>query len=296
MLLAACATPQADALRADRPAALPGSADLAYVPFIPQAEYQCGPASLAMVLRTTGSTVATDELTQQVFVPARAGSLQPEMLATARRHARLAVVLPPRLESLLAEVAAGTPVIVLQNLALPVAPVWHYAVAVGYDLEAGQIVLHSGVTPRQRMPIAVFERTWARGGHWAMVATPPAHLPATPPAERLAEAAAALERVDAAAARQAFDALTRRAPTLYAAWIGLGNTAYAGRDFSAAAAAFERATHLRPDAGDAWNNLALAWLGAGQRADARRAAQRAVELAGPRADRYRATLEAIGRM
>jgi Flp pilus assembly protein TadD len=128
-----------------------------------------------------------------------------------------------------------------------------------------------------------------------MVAAPPDLLPHTPPPERIAAAAAALERVDPAAARIAYDTLARRAPALYVAWIGSGNTAYALRDFAAAAAAFERATSLRPDAGDAWNNLALALLAAGRRDDARRAAQRAVDLGGPRAERYRATLESIGR-
>lgn len=295
LVLVGCATPQTDALLSAPPATVPGTAAVAGVPFFAQSEYQCGPAALAMALAAGGVAVTAEALTPQVFVPARAGSLQPEMLATARRHGRVAIELPPRLDALLAELAAGAPVIVLQNLSLPVAPVWHYAVAIGYDLDAREIVLHSGVTPRQRMPLAVFERTWARSGHWAMVAAPPDRLPHTPPPERIAAAAAALERVDPAAARIAYDTLARRAPALYVAWIGSGNTAYALRDFAAAAAAFERATSLRPDAGDAWNNLALALLAAGRRDDARRAAQRAVDLGGPRAERYRATLESIGR-
>jgi tetratricopeptide (TPR) repeat protein len=228
-----------------------------------------------------------------VFLPARDGSLQAEMLATARRHGRLAVALPARLEALLAEVADGRPVIVLQNLSLPIAPQWHYAVVVGYDLDRGEIVLHSGRTERQRLPLEVFEHTWARSGFWAMTADAPERLPRTPPAEALVNAAIALERVDAHAARIAYEALTRRVPSAFLAWLGLGNTAFVDADYTKAALAFERAIQLDAESGDAWNNLANAWLALGRREDALRAAQRAIAIGGPRSDRYRATLATI---
>ena len=51
----------------------------------------------------------------------------------------------PRLADLLQEVAAGHPVIVLQNLGLEWIPVWHYSVVIGYDLSRGQLVLRSGL-------------------------------------------------------------------------------------------------------------------------------------------------------
>lgn len=295
-LLAACATPpHTAALRAAPPPSLAASQRIGSVPFFAQDAYQCGPASLAMALAASGVPVTPEELKSQVYLPAREGSLQPEMLAAARRHGRLAVVLPPRLDALLAEIAAGTPVIVLQNLSLPIAPVWHYAVAIGYDLAREEIVLHSGVTADQRLPLAVFERTWARSGHWAMVATAPDRLPRTPGVDALVSAAAALERVDAAAARRAYAALVERAPMLYAAWMGLGNSAYALGDPLAAAQAFARATQLQPQAADAFNNLALALLASRRIDEARSAAERAVALGGTRIDRYRETLATIER-
>jgi tetratricopeptide (TPR) repeat protein len=291
LLLGGCAsTPQADALRGAPPPALAAPRLLAHVPFVAQDDYQCGPASLAMALAASGVAVDAQSLKAQVYLPARQGSLQPEMLATARRHGRLAVELPPRLDAVLTEVALGRPVIVLQNLALPVAPVWHYAVVIGYDLGRGEIILHSGLTERQRLHLAVFERTWARSGHWAMVATPPQALPASVSDEALLQAAAALERVNPGAAQAAFAALVERAPQLVNAWFGLGNTALAAGDAAAARAAFERAVQLEPVHADAWNNLAHALLALRQPAQAQAAARRAVELGGPRLDRYRQTL------
>lgn len=283
------------ALLAQPPAALARPVQLAQVPFFPQEAYQCGPAALAMALAASGVSVVPDALVPQVYLPAREGSLQPEMLATARRHGRLAVLLPPRLDALLAEVAAGRPVIVLQNLSLPWLPRWHYAVVIGFDLGTQSIRLHSGTRANLELPLTVFERTWARSGHWAMVAAAPQALPATPDPAALLAAAAALERADARAAAIAYTALTQRAPALYGAWFGLGNARHAAGDLPGAAQAFARAVELDAGAADAWNNLALTQLALGRRDEAQRAAEHAVALGGPRAARYRETLTAIQR-
>jgi hypothetical protein len=283
------------ALLAQPPATYSLRAEHAHVPFFPQEDYQCGPAALATVLAAAGVSVTADALVPQVYLPARAGSLQAEMLATARRHGHLAVVLPPKLDAVLAEVTAGRPVVVLQNLSLPVLPRWHYAVVVGFDIADGHVVLRSGGTSRLVLPLSVFERTWARSGHWAMVVTVPGNLPASPDNTALLAATAALERVEARAAGPAYEALTVRDPGLYGAWFGLGNVRHATGDTAGALRAFERATQLDPEAADAWNNLALVHLAASRVQEARHAAERAVALGGPRMDRYRETLGAVER-
>jgi tetratricopeptide (TPR) repeat protein len=293
LLIAGCATPQLAALRAQPPAALPPSIELAAVPFHPQEDYQCGPAALATVLEHAGVAATPEALVPQVYLPARKGSLQAEMLAATRRHGFAAYVLAPRLEDLLAEVAAGRPVIVLQNLSLPFAPAWHYAVVVGYDLPREEIVLRSGTTRRLATSLATFELTWARGAHWAMLALPAGELPATASEERYLAAAAALERVAPAAARRAYTAALGRWPESLVARIGLGNAAYALRDLGAAESAYREATRRHPGAADAWNNLAQTLLELGRRDEALTAGRRAVEIGGPRLARYRATLQAI---
>jgi tetratricopeptide (TPR) repeat protein len=295
LLVAGCVgAPQTARLRAERPSQLPATVEL-QVPFVAQDAYQCGPAALSMALAASGVLVEAETLKAQVYLPARQGSLQPEMLATARRHGRLAVELPPRMDAVLDEVARGLPVVVLQNLSLPIAPLWHYAVVIGFDLPRDEIVLHSGLTEGQRLPLDVFERTWARGGYWSMVAAAPENLPATVAPDDLLAAAAALERVNPAAARPAFEALTQRAPRLANAWFGLGNTAYAANDLAAARAAFARSVQIDPDHADAWNNHAHVLLVLQRFEQARAAAQRAVAIGGPRLPSYRQTLAEIER-
>jgi tetratricopeptide (TPR) repeat protein len=246
-----------------------------------------------MVLAFAGSTTKPEELVPQVYLPAREGSLQTEMLAATRRHGRVAYRLAPRLEDVLREASAGAPVIVFQNLGLGFAPLWHYAVVVGYDLPREEIILRSGTTSREVMALNTFERTWARGDYWAMLALAPERLPATANEDQYVLAVAALERVAPGAARRAYTAALERWPGNLAARIGQGNTAYALRDLPGAEAAYREAIRHHPQAADAWNNLAQTLLELRQREEALAAAQRAVDIGGPRLSQYRATLDAV---
>jgi hypothetical protein len=286
--LGGCATPQVDSVLRDRPAALPASQSI-QIPFFAEQDHQCGPAALAMVLDATGDTVTPQQLVGSVFIPAREGSLPPEMLAAARRHGRLAMTLPRRVDAVLAEVAAGTPVIVLQNLGLSLLPLWHYSVVVGYDLDRGDIVLQSGGQRASPMSMRTFELTWARSQYWAMVALPPGRLPASAQPMQIFSAAAALERVDPEAARRTYRTMTRQIPDLPEGWIGLGNTAYLEGELQESAAAFGRATELDPANADAWNNLATALTALGRACEAAAAAQHAVQIGGPHQAQYEQT-------
>ncbi len=278
-LLAGCAAltpPQTRALQQSPPAALRQPVELGATPFFPQTEYECGPAALATALGAAGIAVRPEALTEQVYLPARRGSLQLEMLATARRQGALAVRLPATLEAVLGEVSAGHPVVVLQNLALEIAPAWHYAVVIGHDLARGELLLRSGTTERQVLPISTFEHTWARGGHWAFVALSPGELPASATESELAAAAVAFERVATpAAARRVYDAALERWPANLTLAIGAGNARHASADLEGAARAFAAAAE-RHDSAPAWINLAEVRLAQGRQGEAEAAARRAL--------------------
>lgn len=271
--------PQTEALQEHRPADLATHVELSATPFFPQTELQCGPAALATVLAAQGIEVTPAQLTQAVFLPARQGSLQVEMLAAGRRYGALAVRVPGELQAVLREVAAGHPVLVMQNLGLGFAPAWHYAVLVGYELDLGVVVLRSGTTRREIMPLRTFEHTWARSGHWAFVAVKPGDLPATAPETEVTAATVALERsVPPAVAARAYDAALQRWPQNLTLAMGLGNARASEGDLAGAAQAFEHAARQHNSA-VAWNNLAHMRMKQGQQAAAVEAAQRAVERA-----------------
>lgn len=278
-LLGGCALltpPQTRALRDAPPPGLATPVELAGVPFFPQTEYECGPAALATVLGAAGIAVQPGELSAQVYLPARQGSLQIEMLATARRQGAVAVRLPGTLEALMRELEAGHPVVVLQNLGLSFAPRWHYAVLVGHDLAAREVVLRSGTTEREVMGLSTFEHTWARGGHWAFVALRPGELPASATEIEVTAAAVAFERVASpTAARKAYDAALARWPENLTLAMGAGNTRAAAGDLAGAAAVFEAAAQ-RHDSAPAWINLAEVRLRQRQWQPAEAAARRAL--------------------
>lgn len=276
-----------------RIAALPARVELAQTPFHPQEDFQCGPAALATVLEAAGLAVTPEQLVPQVYVPARQGSLQAEMLAAARRNGALAVVLEPRLDALLAELAAGNPVLVLLNLGLSWAPSWHYAVAVGYESDARVMILRSGTMRRQEMGFATFEQVWGRSGHWAFVALPPGRLPATGEGP-VTQALLAYARVAAPAdALRAYAAALARWPASLALLTGTGNAAVAADKLDDALETFATAARLHPESGAAQNNHAAVLLALGRLREARDAVQRAVDLGGPWRDAALDTLKEI---
>lgn len=287
LMLSACATPpQLSRLEQAWPADVPVRAELKQVPFYPQEDYECGPAALAMAATAAGVSSRPEQLVEQVYLPGRKGSLQQEMLAAGRRQGLLSYVLPPRLDAVLREVAAGHPVIVFQNLSLPFYPVWHYAVVVGYDRDEGLLRLHSGRSERMAMSLSTFERTWARGEHWAMVALSPERLPATAEPDAHALAVAALERVEPKAALTAYMRGLQAWPAHRASLLGVGNMAYALGQRERAASAYRHAVQMHPDFADAWNNLAQVLKVQGKMREARLAVAKAVALGGPRLPKY----------
>lgn len=293
LALSGCATlPAPDAARA-LPRLEAQRVELTQVPFFAQEEYQCGPAALATALQAAGIARTPQELAPHVYLPQRQGSLQLELLGASRRAGAVPYVLRTDAGDLLREVAAGHPVVVLQDVGWPLLPRWHYAVVVGYDLSGGTLTLRSGTIERLVLPLEEFQRTWAKGGRWAFVALPPDRLPATASEADYVAAAAAFERVAPAQGGRAYEAALRTWPANLFARLAAGNAAYRERQLETAAAHYRQATRDHPASGDAWNNLAQVLFEQGGTEEAAVAARRAVAIGGPRLSTYAKTLASI---
>ena len=260
---------------------LPRQHELTKTPFFPQELYHCGPAALATALNAIDINVTPDQLVPEVYIPARQGSLQIEMLAASRRHGALSVKVAPRLDAVLKEVAAGNVVVVMQNLGLSWAPSWHYAVVVGYNLEQEKVWLRSGTFERFEMTLSTFQRTWARSEYWAFVALKPGSLPASDDPDAVAKAIVAFEKnSNKKDAYLSYDAAVKRWPNHLVLLMGLGNSAYALGNYSHATSAFRDATAAHPDSAAAHNNLANMLMILGDAKAAKLAAEKALALAG----------------
>ena len=272
---------------------MPASVTIASVPFYPQQAYQCGPAALAMVLSWSQANVTPQELVPLLFTPARQGTMQPALISAARSQKRLAYPIEG-IDALLQEIAAGHPVIVLQNLGFGWFPRWHYAVVIGYDFTKKTVTLHSGKEPRRVINWELFARTWKRAEHWGLVILPTTQLPASASEKSYLEAVLGLEQAGQwEGAIKAYTAALERWHHSLGAIMGLGNSHYAMGDLIMAEQAFRQATELHPQSGAAFNNLAHVLADQRRYPEAIQKARHAVYLGGTNESLYRQTLYEI---
>ena len=240
------------------------------MPFFSQRRKQCGAASLATVLAFHGEAIDAKQLEPLLYIPGKQGTLAIEIQAQAREFGYVVYSLEPFLKSILAEVAAGNPVLVMQNLGLSFLPQWHFAVVVGYDTGEQSLILRSGNERRHVVAMKTFINTWERAGHWAIVITPSNEIPATAEPVQFLKAAAELEEHHSEKAEAAYIAALEHWPedpnVDKLARLGLFNIAYSHKRYAAASAWLLR--HPGPVSADHWNNLAfsLIELGCGEQA------------------------------
>src|SRR5688572_3797890 len=265
LVLAGCGGPSLTRLSES----LPPAVELTQTPFFAQTEYQCGPAALATALGASGVSVAPEDLVSAVYVPQLKGSLQAEMIAATRPYDRLAYRVAPSLAALLATLAEGHPVLVLQNLGVDSVPFWHYAVAIGYDTARDELLLRSGTERRASVSARRFEGSWRRAQHWGIVVVQAGQIPRSATSAAYLEAAAGLEsagRLDAALT--AYEAAATRWPGEPVALLGQGNVHYRKGRLDAAQSAFRAAVALQPQDAVARNNLAQVLLELGRTEEA----------------------------
>ena len=295
-LLSSCAASHTKQLLADPPQDLSRVARINDVPLYVQQNFYCGPAVLASALNVYGIDVDPATLVNDVYLPGLRGSLQLEMLGATRKYGLIAYRITPSLLALLREIDQGHPVIVLQNLGLKIIPQWHYSVVVGYDIDAKEIILHTGLPNEYRVSLRTFEHTWARAFYWALVPLPGDTLPVVIDSLQAVKAIAAVERLgNIDVAHQAYKLAAERWPDNLIAYMGLGNTYYANNDVNGAMRSFLQATEIGPESAAAYNNLAVSLAELGCRKDALLAAQCAVNISGEDNETYTSTLHEVSK-
>jgi len=238
--------------------------ELTSVPFFPQTIHQCGPAALATVLGATGVAITPEQLAPLVYIPGRRGSLQVEMLATARTQGRIAYVLEPQFAHLQSELAAGNPVLVLQDLGALGIRLWHFAVVVGYDPERDVLILRSGTERRQLERRDRFLQTWQASDYWAAVLTRPDQPPATATGSSFIRALTAAEQhLSRESVEAANAAALARWPEDPLVLLANGNQAYAAGQLTTAITDYRLLLAIDPSHLAGRNNLANALLEAG---------------------------------
>jgi tetratricopeptide (TPR) repeat protein len=243
--------------------------ELTTTPFYPQSRYQCGPASLATLLNTTGLDIDPDQLVKDVYLPQRKGSLQVEMTAAVRRYGRVPYQPGQDIESIIFQLKNDMPVLVLLNLGLKVLPAYHYAVVIGYDPAADVMILRSGMDYRLLMGRQQFHSAWHRSGSWALVVLEPGELPPAIDLERYLTSVIALESAGQwQSAELSYRAVLKQWPANVVARFGLANSLRRLGKLDQAVAQYRNVLKLDEEHKPARNNLADTLLHLGRCDDA----------------------------
>jgi tetratricopeptide (TPR) repeat protein len=225
-------------------------------------------------------SVQPDTLARQVYLPARQGTLQTELVGATRRAARIPYTIAPDLRALRDELDAGRPVLVLQNLGIALLPVWHYAVVIGLQPDTDQVVLRSGTVRRHVIAADEFLRSWQLADNWAMVVVRPGALPAQVDPDRYLKAVALSERYLQPKDRvAAYKAVLERWPDNPTARFGLAYALHDAGDLTAATSAYRELIEENPGHVVAYNNLADVLRRRGCNVGAREAARKALSIA-----------------
>lgn len=261
------------------------------VPFHPQQGFRCGPAAMAMAIGWSGINVEPAQLEGRFLDPL------PDPRAAlgdvAWDHGRLAYPVVG-MDRMMSELAAGHPVIVLQNLGVAREPLWNCTIAIGYDRNSDEVILHSGGQPAKRMSMRLLERLWAETGEWGMVVIRPGDMPATAERAPYLAAARGLEQSGRHwEAVLAYDAALARWPADGTALMGLGSSLYLLGDQEGAADAYQAAAAVAEDPAPALDAMAHVLAEMGRRDEAAAAAAQAVAAGGPHRASHERTLKSL---
>jgi hypothetical protein len=197
------------------------------------------------------------ELDERTLIPAKGGTLQIELIATARANGLLAYPLEPTFDALFMELKENHPVIVLVNRGFSWYELWHYAPVTGYDAKRQIILTHFGEKSDEAVSIETFAAIWKRSGNWGVVLLPPNELPASASPQKYLHAAYDLEKTGMVyEAIIAYKSALRRWPQEIPILFALGNAYYSTNQINNAEEAYREILLIDKTHPLALNNLA----------------------------------------
>lgn len=137
------------------------------VPFYPQDDYQCGPASLAGVLNYLGVGVTPDDIAKDIYSSSARGTLNIDMVIYANKKGLYALQYIGSWDDLKAKINDGYPLIVLVDYGFSVYQANHFMVVVGYNDEG--VIANSGKTEHMFIDKEKFLKAWKRTNYWTLL-------------------------------------------------------------------------------------------------------------------------------
>ncbi len=138
------------------------------VPYVRQKREHCGPATLAMVFGYYNVILTQDELAEEFYRKKISGSLNLDMLISARKHGFDAQTPEGSQELLKRSISSDIPIIVMVRSS-PGSEKYHFMVIYGYDDTKELFRIHSGKTRDGTIGYQELDRIWTPTGKWMLV-------------------------------------------------------------------------------------------------------------------------------
>ncbi len=132
------------------------------IPFHPQDDFQCGPASLAAVLNFYGTDVTPAQIAAKIFSATARGTLDWDMVFFAESHGFKVRRYAGTEEDVRNNVEKGKPLIALVDYGYWVYEKRHFLVITGYYREG--FIVNSGDMQQLFLPRDEFLKVWKKAG------------------------------------------------------------------------------------------------------------------------------------
>lgn len=143
------------------------------VPFFPEKDQLCGPASLQSLFAYWGKPIPREEISKAIYLPQIKGTFNFDLVNFARSKGFQTAIPPGSLEEIERQVRENHPVIAFLNLGNSFFPLGHYIVIFGYDQLNQEFIFHSGLNEFERIPYRTFSNQWESTNRWMLVILPP---------------------------------------------------------------------------------------------------------------------------
>jgi tetratricopeptide (TPR) repeat protein len=220
-------------------AGFPATVTLTNIPFNSQQGFGCGPAVMASALAGAGIAIKPEALTGRFY--GETGDPRDNLMDTARHYGRLAAPVHG-LDALEAELAAGHPVLIVENLGVARKPLWNCAIAVGYRDSGARLVINENDQQSKAISRNLLDRLWSETDSWGLVVLRPGEIPASASEfDMVAAAGGLLQSGHYREAVTVYDSILGKWPTNTDARMGLGTCLYLLGDVRGAADSYRTA-------------------------------------------------------
>ncbi|MBI4687785.1 MAG: peptidase C39 family protein [Nitrospirae bacterium] len=140
------------------------------VPFHPQEDYQCGPASLAGVMNYWGMNITPENIAKDIYSGSARGTLNIDMVLYVNKNGLEGLQYQGRWDDLKAKIDRGYPLIALVDYGFYVYQANHFMVLIGYNDKG--VIANSGKKERLFIEKEKFLKIWGKTNFWTLWVKP----------------------------------------------------------------------------------------------------------------------------